>query len=57
MLADFEVGDMAGGIPFCLSVLASLEEDKESDDDELEASKGDWRGNLDAFSRGFLRSN
>lgn len=56
MLAEFEVGAMAGGIPFCLSVLASLE-DKESDDDELEASKGDWRGNLDAFCRGFLRSN
>ena len=41
MLADFEVGDLAGGIIFCLAVLLSLAEDKKSDDDELEASGED----------------
>ena len=41
MLADFKVGDLAGKISFCLAVLVSLKEDKESDDDELEASEED----------------
>ncbi len=57
MLADFEVEDLASGIPFCLAVLLSLKKNKELDDDELEASEEDWRDNLNAFCRGFLRSN
>ncbi len=57
MLADFEVGNLAGGILFCLAILVSLEEDKESDDDELEASKEDWQDNWYAFCKRFLRSN
>ena len=38
MLADSEVGDLAGGISFCFAFLISLEEDEESDDNKQEAS-------------------
>ncbi len=56
MLTDFEVGNLADGIPFCLAVLVSLEGDKQSDDDELEALEEDLQANS-PFCKGFLRSN
>lgn len=57
MLADFEIRDLANKIFFCLAVLVSLEKDINLDDNKLEVSEKDWRGNLDAFFRRFLRSN
>lgn len=41
MLAEFELGDLACGIYFCLAVLVSLEKDKKWNDNELKTSKED----------------
>lgn len=53
MLSDFEVGDLAGRIAFCLAVLLPSKEDEESDDDDREESE-DWQGAWDVFCKEIL---